>query len=1090
MIRHSAKSTSINKLHYFYATLLPAIIILTVSLFILKAFNDDINISKSELVALHDIQPLYIASQHIQKIRGLQYLKLLSNNNQKKLEAELKSLQIELEVMLQSHSEEDHLDHALLKEQLSSNLNKSKELYIMAEQADAEPGQIFDNYSQLIFEHFLLIRSMALDTNLLLDSDPDIYTLVQISINYIPAISEHIGQLRGRSSAWSNSALSVRHQVEIDKLFYAAREDLKYFHAAIKKLNQFNGLSKSINILAVENALTDYLFDFKEQADLSPEDRQPQELFDNGTKILEFIKHLNLETIKLIEQKLNSRISSQFNRQVITAASILFALLIMAYFITRFYLSNQRAFEAEIHSRNLLQNSEVRQRTIVDTMVDGLITIDNKGIIQSFNHAAETMFGYTADDAIGQNIKFLMPEPYQSEHDGYLHNYNQTGNKKIIGIGREVSGRRKDGSTFPLELSVAEMHMGEEKLFSGIVRDISERTLAEQALNRFKSTLDHTLDCVFMFEPGSLQFFYINAGAIKQVGYNFDELMSMSLYDINPEYNEASFREFIEPMIQGKNKSLIFETSHTHKDGHSIPVDIHLQYISPPGETPRFVAIVRDITDRKYIDKMKNEFISTVSHELRTPLTSIRGSLGLITGGAVGELPEQAKEMLKIANNNTERLLLLINDILDIQKIESGQMIFKFQNLELMPFLQQVIDDNAAYGAQHGVNFVITNEIANTHVFADKDRLMQVMANLLSNAAKFSPKGESVEISVAHQNDFIRISVTDHGDGISAEFQPKLFERFTQSDSSDTRQKGGTGLGLSITKVLVEKHGGVIDFFSREGVGSTFYIDLPELMGSKQIDENTQLRQLLNNTQSCILVVEDDPDVAALLQLMLAQAGFNSNIAYSVEEARQLLDKNPGLYKAITLDLSLPGENGLSFLESLRKQPLTSTIPVVVVSVQADDTKRKLNGGAIGVVDWLQKPIDQSRLIDAIKQAAISDSLPRVLHVEDEADVHKVVSIILREHCKLTWTTTLVASKEALESDDFDLVLLDIGLPDGSGLDLLEVIERRVKPPRVVIFSAHDVTQDYADKVSAVLVKSHTDNRKLADVITRVIQNC
>jgi len=625
------------------------------------------------------------------------------------------------------------------------------------------------------------------------------------------------------------------------------------------------------------------------------------------------------------------------------------------------------SLEAKVVERTqALEVSEMRQRSIVENIVDGLITIDEKGIVASFNPAAENIFGYQAEEVIGKNIKMLMPDPFHSEHDGYLNNYHQTRNKKIIGIGREVEGQRKDGSVFPLDLAVGEMLIEGKKMFTGVVRDI---------------------------------------------------------------------------------------------------------------------------TERKQVDKMKNEFISTVSHELRTPLTSIRGSLGLISGGAVGELPEQAQEMLKIAGNNTERLLILINDILDIQKIESGQMAFSFESLDIMSFLEQAIAENAAYGDQHDVKFVIANVVPNARVFADKDRMMQVMANLMSNAAKFSSDGEIVEISATQCHDgLLRISVTDHGMGIPEEFQPKLFDKFTQSDSSDTRQKGGTGLGLSITKVIIEKHGGTIGFISKKDEGATFYVDLPELMGEIISNDNVIPRNMRDERLTSVLIVEDDADVAVLLKRILVEAGYSSDIAHNANEARELLRNNPGQYKAITLDIALPDKSGRSFLEDLRRETSTHDIPVVVVSVQADEAKQELNGGAIGVVDWLSKPIDPQRLIAAVEQAAGSINLPRVLHVEDEPDVHKVVSTLLRNYCSLTWTATFAASKKMLETEEFDLVLLDIGLPDGSGLDLLETIENYVKPPRVVIFSSYDVTQEYANKVSAVLVKSKTNNSKLAEIISSVIK--
>jgi len=484
---------------------------------------------------------------------------------------------------------------------------------------------------------------------------------------------------------------------------------------------------------------------------------------------------------------------------------------------------------------------------------------------------------------------------------------------------------------------------------------------------------------------------------------------------------------------------------------------------------------------------MKNEFISPVSNELRTPLTSIRGSLGLLTGGAVGELSPQASEMLKIASNNTERLLMLINDILDIQKIESGVISFKFKSIELTPFLEQAINQNAAYGMQFDITFVLNQTVDNTFVYADHDRLMQVMSNLMSNAAKFSPPGSNVEISTALHDDTIRISITDHGPGIPEEFKPKLFEKFTQSDSSDTRHTEGTGLGLSITKVITERHGGLIGFISQQGVGSTFYIDLPKLQNIESLDFEYAPDALTSTHKPCILIVEDDPDVAALIQRMLAESGYDSDIAYSADQARQLLSERGEHYRLMTLDIVLPDEDGISLLTSLRKEAAYIDLPVVVISVKADEAKNSIEGGAIEVVDWLEKPIDQDRLLEVISHAARKCSVIRILHVEDEDDVHRIISVMLKDQCNLDRARTFTEAKEKISNQEYDLILLDIGLPDGSGLDLLEIIEIKLHPPQVIIFSAQDVTREYADKVNAVLVKSRTTNNKLLEIIKGII---
>lgn len=365
------------------------------------------------------------------------------------------------------------------------------------------------------------------------------------------------------------------------------------------------------------------------------------------------------------------------------------------------------------------------------------------------------------------------------------------------------------------------------------IENIKQAEELKESENRYKTLLDTATDAFFLHDVNG-KFHDVNQQACHSLGYTHDELLKMSVQDIEKNMGPEVLKQLWSNLKEGENTQV--EGTHLRKDGSSFPVEVSLGLIKIKNEQLLSV-LARDVTERKRIEKLKNEFISTVSHELRTPLTSIRGSLGLLSGGAVGELPKEAQEMLAVAGNNTERLLFLINDLLDIQKIESEELEMKYQNIDIIPFLQQVLKDNEAYSDQYKVKFVlvdsISQELKNPQVYADKARLMQVMANLLSNAAKFSHENGKVEISTSRQDDdIIRVSVTDHGPGIPEEFQSKLFEKFTQFDSSDTRQKGGTGLGLNISKAIIEKHGGKIDFTSKEGVGSTFYIDLPALISN------------------------------------------------------------------------------------------------------------------------------------------------------------------------------------------------------------------------------------------------------------------
>ena len=352
-----------------------------------------------------------------------------------------------------------------------------------------------------------------------------------------------------------------------------------------------------------------------------------------------------------------------------------------------------------------------------------------------------------------------------------------------------------------------------------------ERTL-NKSEQRYKILLDTATDAFFLYDLNG-KFLDVNNQACQSLGYTRDELLAMSVSDIgvasDSKYTNLTWKDLKD------GETIQVEGIHTRKDGSTFPVEANLGIIHV-GDESLLSVLARDISERKRVDKMKNEFISTVSHELRTPLTSIRGSLGLLNGGALGKIPNKAKEMLSVACNNTERLLLLINDILDIQKLESGELEMEFKNMELTPLLKQAVQDNSSYADQYGVSLIFKPIEQNVNVYGNKDRLMQVMANLLSNAIKFSHAKGTVEISVkAIDDSTVRISVTDHGQGIPKEFYSTIFDRFTQHDSSDTRNKGGTGLGLNITKEIIEKHGGKIAFTSETDVGTTFYFDLPKL---------------------------------------------------------------------------------------------------------------------------------------------------------------------------------------------------------------------------------------------------------------------
>lgn len=392
-----------------------------------------------------------------------------------------------------------------------------------------------------------------------------------------------------------------------------------------------------------------------------------------------------------------------------------------------------------------------------------------------------------------------------------------------------------------------------------------------------------------------------------------------------------------------------------HKDGRTVPVLVR-GYIQrdAQGQPLRISGTSMDLTEHKRIEQMKNDFVSTVSHELRTPLTSISGALGLINGGALGEVPPAMQQMLEIAYRNSQRLGHLINDLLDMEKIAAGKMSFDMHEHSLRQLLEEALASNQAFAAQLGVNCVL-REAVDVQVWVDASRLQQVLGNFLSNAIKYTPEGGEVSLHCSVPDaTHVRISVTDQGPGIAAEFRARVFEKFAQADASDSRQKGGTGLGLAITKEFIERMGGKVGFDTAEGQGTTFWCDLPILETCASTPEPGR---------GHLLVVEDEPDTGRLLYLMLHDAGYSVERVQSLHAAREKLADHR--YDAITLDLHLPDGSGAQLIEEIRRNPLTRHLPIVVISAASHFDEKTRDPRVV----WLHKPISTAQLLVALGKA-------------------------------------------------------------------------------------------------------------------------
>jgi signal transduction histidine kinase len=374
----------------------------------------------------------------------------------------------------------------------------------------------------------------------------------------------------------------------------------------------------------------------------------------------------------------------------------------------------------------------------------------------------------------------------------------------------------------PAEVIVELFHPdNSDPWYAVTARDITERNKAESEIKKFKKTLDQSQDEIYMFYPDTLKLTYMNNMAKKVCNVGKAGYIGLTFKDFADSFNRETFLERAKDLLSGRKKQINYRSiNRTQK-----PVNISLQIIEAADSTKQFVLIANDISEQLAADKAKSEFIATVSHELRTPLTSIKGALGIIDAGVVGDMSSKMSDLVSMALKNSSRLERLINDILDMEKAEAGKLEYSFAPVDLSQLVGESLSANKGYAEAHHVEFVEKGTHSPIWISGDYDRLMQVLANLMSNAAKFSNENDRIEVSLVPSGNKVRLSVKDSGCGIPKEAQATIFDKFTQADSSDQRGTAGTGLGLSIVKMMVESHGGTIDFISDEENGTEFFIE-------------------------------------------------------------------------------------------------------------------------------------------------------------------------------------------------------------------------------------------------------------------------
>lgn len=656
-----------------------------------------------------------------------------------------------------------------------------------------------------------------------------------------------------------------------------------------------------------------------------------------------------------------------------------------------------------------LRDSEQRFAQLAKAAPDAIIMLDDRGVISYWNPAATRIFGYTEEQVLGRDLhQLLAPESLRVQAMQSYPAFATSGDGPIVATDRprELQALRRDGKIFPVELSVSSVLLDGRWHAVGVLRDVTERRRLENDLverERRAETLAlvarHTDNAVVITErSGRIE--WVNEGFERITGYSLDEVAGRRPGDFlqGPETDPQTVAFMAAQLEHGKGFQV--EVINYSKQGlpywlHIVVTPIHDRY----GRLQRFIAIESDVSERKRLEadllrqqqelshanqelrraaRMKDEFLATMSHELRTPLNSVLALSEVLMEGAYGEINERQHRYLGSIRSSGQHLLELINDILDVSKIESGKLQLAVADVEVEGLCQAALAIVREMAANKRLHVDYRRDPAISHLRGDNRRLKQLLVNLLSNAVKFTPEGRRIGLAVDLTEDQAVFEVWDQGIGIPEDQQRHVFEPFVQVDSSLTRGAEGTGLGLALVQRLAQLHDGAVTLLSEPGSGSRFLVHLPW-------DREWQTQQLQSaepplfgdepplfadesparSASRRVLLVDDNAANIEVLRDYLELKGYRVDTANSGRQALQAAAENPPA--AIVMDVQMPGMDGLEATRRLRADPRTRNIPVVAATALAmpGDRERCLEAGADR---YIAKPLSPRKVVGLLDE--------------------------------------------------------------------------------------------------------------------------
>lgn len=545
------------------------------------------------------------------------------------------------------------------------------------------------------------------------------------------------------------------------------------------------------------------------------------------------------------------------------------------------------------------------------------------------------------------------------------------------------------------------------------------------------------------------RFLFVNRAWREALGYSSEEVAELTFLDVVEPAHHDECRRLLEDALSGHELKGVVVTF-VARDDRRVVLEGNISARLEAGLGVATCGIFRDISRRREVDEMRERFVATISHELRTPITSIRGALSLLTGGALGELPAKAREMLVVAERNSTRLATLINNLLDWSRFAKGPVEVKRVPVRLAAIFRDAVEAVETLAEQRRVTLAV--DAPPLSVLGDAERLVHAVVNLLSNAVKFSPQGGTAALSARLAGDFVEISVSDEGPGLSPERMARLLEG---AADDVVEPAAGPRIGLPVLKRIVESHGGTVGVESEPGRGSRLWFRVPAAAVAPVAPAPERLT---------VLVCDDEPSVRRYLALVLDRAGFDVVDASSASEALAILSERE--VTAVLIDLVLPGGTGLDLLDELRRNPATESLPAVLLSgretIAAGDLARR---GAV----FLPKPISPESVVAALHRVLSGRTAGDVLAVDSDASLLDVLSQQLSRDGFAVRTAT--GGTEALRALRFRrpaLLVLDVDLPDGNGFDLVSILraDPRFRSLPLLVFTARDLADEERSRLT------------------------